>query len=90
MVYRFSAQLYIPTEQRVPVEQSHSNMVKFSSAEDRTYRTVVRYLKEWVDSITESNGTEQSFQNAGCSSRMLMPTVQRQQKFKTFDVCASS
>jgi hypothetical protein len=56
MVNRFSAQLYIPTEQRVPVEENHTNMVKFASADNRTYRTVVRYLKEWVDSITESYG----------------------------------
>ncbi|KAF8542396.1 hypothetical protein BDD12DRAFT_802949 [Trichophaea hybrida] len=54
IVNRFSAQLFIPCEQRVPVEENHTNMVKFASAEDRTYRTVVRYLKEWVDSITES------------------------------------
>jgi hypothetical protein len=54
MVNRFSAQLFIPYEQRVPVEENHTNMVKFASAEDRTYQTVVGYLKEWVDSITES------------------------------------
>ncbi|KAF8241219.1 hypothetical protein K440DRAFT_665405, partial [Wilcoxina mikolae CBS 423.85] len=53
MVKRFSAQLYIPTEQRVPVKENHTNMVKFASAEDGTYRTVVRYLKEWVESITQ-------------------------------------
>lgn len=56
MVKPFSAQLYIPTEKPVPVYENHSNMVKFASAEDRTYLTVVRYLKEWVDSIAESNG----------------------------------
>jgi len=50
MVKRLSAQLYIPTEQRVPVEQTHTNMVKFASAEDPTYLTVVRYLKGWIDS----------------------------------------
>jgi len=50
MVKRLSAQLYIPTEQRVPVEQIHTNMVKFASAEDPTYLTVVRYLKGWIDS----------------------------------------
>jgi hypothetical protein len=77
MVNRFSAQLYIPTEQRVPVEENHTNMVKFASAEDRTYRTVVRYLKEWVDSITESNST--SNPKASRSIRMLIPTVQRPQ-----------
>jgi len=56
MVKRFSAQLYIPTEQRVPVDKCHYSMVKFASAQDPTYRTVVRYLLEWVDSITKSNG----------------------------------
>ncbi|KAF8535039.1 hypothetical protein BDD12DRAFT_754194, partial [Trichophaea hybrida] len=61
MVNRFSAQLFIPSEQRVPVEENHTNMVKFASAEDRTYRTVVRYLKEWVDSITKSYGILRSF-----------------------------
>jgi hypothetical protein len=56
MVKRFSAQLYIPIEERVPVEENHTNMVKFASEEDRTYQTVLRYLKEWVDSIHEPNG----------------------------------
>ncbi|KAF8533477.1 hypothetical protein BDD12DRAFT_760777 [Trichophaea hybrida] len=60
MVKRVSAQLYIPTEQRVPVEANHTNIVKFASAEDRTYQTVVRYLKEWVHSITKSYGIERS------------------------------
>jgi hypothetical protein len=56
MVSRFSAQLYIPTEQRIPVEENHTNMVKFASAENQTYQTVARYLNEWVESIDESCG----------------------------------
>jgi hypothetical protein len=60
MVKRFSALLYLSTEQRVPVEESHTNMVKFASAEDSTYQTVVRYLKQCVDSIIKSNGTMRS------------------------------
>jgi hypothetical protein len=52
MVKRFSALLYIPNEQRVPVEKNHLNIVKFASAQDPTYRTVVGYLKTWVVSIT--------------------------------------
>jgi hypothetical protein len=56
MVKRFSAQLSLPIEERVPVEANHTNMVKFASAQDPTYRTVVRYLKEWVDSVAESCG----------------------------------
>jgi hypothetical protein len=58
MVKRFSAQLYIPTEERIPVARNHINMVKFASAEDETYQTVARYLTGWVKSITESYGTE--------------------------------
>jgi hypothetical protein len=56
MVKRFSAQLFVPTERRVPVHKDHTNMVKFASKEDPTYRTVVRYLQEWVDAIAESSG----------------------------------
>jgi hypothetical protein len=56
MVKRFSAQLYIPTEHRVPVHKDHTNMVKFASATDPTYQTVVRHLHEWVNTIAESSG----------------------------------
>jgi hypothetical protein len=56
IVKRFSAQLYLPIEERVPVEANHMNMIKFASAQDRTYRIVVRYVQGWVDSITESCG----------------------------------
>jgi hypothetical protein len=56
MVQRLSAQLYIPNEIRQPVEEDHSNMVKFNSAEDPNYRTTVRYLNEWVDSTTKNSG----------------------------------
>ena len=56
MVTRFSALLFLPLEDRIPVNKSHSALVKFASAEDPTYCTVVRYLKGWVESITESNG----------------------------------
>jgi hypothetical protein len=61
MVKRFLAQLYIPTESGVHLNENHSNTVQFALAEDQTYRTVVRFLKEWIDSITESYGTERSF-----------------------------
>jgi hypothetical protein len=56
MVERFSAQLYVPTELRVPVEKDHTNMVKFATAEDPTYRTVVRHLQGWVEGIAGSSG----------------------------------
>jgi hypothetical protein len=60
MVDAFSAQIYIPNEQRVLVKENHTNMIKFASADHPTYQAVVRYLKEWVDSI-ESHGTEWAF-----------------------------
>ncbi|KAF8534445.1 hypothetical protein BDD12DRAFT_895913 [Trichophaea hybrida] len=62
IVKRFSAKLYIPNEQRVPVKENHTNMVKFASVNDPTYETVVRCLKEWVDSI-ESDAAEIRIQN---------------------------
>jgi len=58
MVKRFSAQLFIPNEERVPANANHSNMVKFASAQDQTYKTVLRHLNKWVDSIVASNGSE--------------------------------
>ncbi|KAF8533302.1 hypothetical protein BDD12DRAFT_984533 [Trichophaea hybrida] len=63
MVKRFSAQLYIPTEERIPVAKNHTNMVKFASAEDETYQTVARYLTEWVKNITESYAAAIKIQN---------------------------
>lgn len=50
MVKSLSAQLYIPNELRLPVDEDHSNMVKFSSQVDPNYQTTVRHLKKWVDS----------------------------------------
>jgi len=58
MVNRFSAQLFIHNEERVPANANHSNMVKFATAQDPTYQTVQRHLKNWVDSIVASNGSE--------------------------------
>jgi hypothetical protein len=53
MLNRYFTQLYIPSGQRVTVDENHINMIKFASAADETYQTVVRYLKAWVDSISE-------------------------------------
>jgi hypothetical protein len=78
MVQRFSALLYIPTEERVPVDENHTNMVRFVSAEDRTYRIVVRYLKEWVEDIRGSCGIYVPFRpQRRCK---LKSTVQLPQK----------
>jgi len=48
MVQRFSAQLYLPWEQRIPVGKNHTDIVKFASPVDTTYQTVVRHLKDYI------------------------------------------
>lgn len=48
MVERFSAQLYLPSEHRIPVSKNHSDIVKFASRVDVTYQTVVKHMKECI------------------------------------------
>lgn len=58
MVSRLSALLYLPGENRYPVESDHINMVKFDSPNDRAFQTVVAHLNEcistWFMSLAES------------------------------------
>jgi len=54
MVQRFSAQLYLPFEHRIPVEKNHIDIVKFDSEVDPTYQTVVRHIQVCTE---ESIGT---------------------------------
>jgi hypothetical protein len=56
MVKNNSAQLFWPSEHRVPVARSHTDMVKFSSGEDATYRTVVTRMTKCVD-LVRSNAS---------------------------------
>jgi hypothetical protein len=55
-VRNYSAQLYIPGEERVGVQACHREMVKFASNTDSTYRTVVRYLKECMEKLEQPSG----------------------------------
>jgi hypothetical protein len=48
MVKRLSAELYLPDECRVPVQENHTNMVKFASEVDKTFQTVVKHLRECI------------------------------------------
>ncbi|KAF8540115.1 hypothetical protein BDD12DRAFT_777518, partial [Trichophaea hybrida] len=48
MVKRFSAQLFIPPEKRIPVGKNHTDIVKFASRMDSTYQTVIRHLKDCI------------------------------------------
>jgi hypothetical protein len=45
MVQRFSAQLHLLGGSQIPVNENHSDMVKFNSPVDPTYKTVVKHLK---------------------------------------------
>ncbi|KAF8241553.1 hypothetical protein K440DRAFT_591862, partial [Wilcoxina mikolae CBS 423.85] len=56
MVKKSSAQLFWPSEHRIPVPYDHTDMVKFGHNEHNTYQTVVRHMNEWKDSIFESRG----------------------------------
>ena len=56
MVKNNSAQLFWPSEHRVPVESNHTDMVKFCSSEDATYRTVVSHMTECVNNLATSHG----------------------------------
>lgn len=39
-----AAQLYLPYEDRIPVNKNHTDMIKFASRSDMTYRIVVRHM----------------------------------------------
>jgi len=56
MVRNNSAQLFWPSEHRIPVGRNHTDMVKFFSSEDATYRTVVTRMTECVSNLATSRG----------------------------------
>jgi len=61
MVKDNSALLFWPSEHCVPVGRNHRDMVKFSSSEDTTYRTVVTHMTECVNNLATSHvGKDQS------------------------------
>ena len=59
MVKNNSAQLCWPSEHRVPVDRNHTDMVKFCSSEDATYRTVVTHMAGYVNNLATSRGMRQ-------------------------------
>lgn len=48
MVEEFSALLHLPRERRIPISRNHTEMVKFSSAADQDYRTVVTHVSREI------------------------------------------
>lgn len=55
MVKSTSAQLYLPFEQRFSVESNHTDIVKFASRGDDTYKTVVTCMEECLTEIDKRN-----------------------------------
>lgn len=49
---KYSSLLFWPDEEEHGVHKDHSNMVKFSTQQDDTYKTVVRVLHECLEKIT--------------------------------------
>ena len=48
MVSRSSAQLWLPSEHRLPANRNHTDIVKFASPVDGMYQTVVKYMTEFI------------------------------------------
>jgi len=48
MVQRFSAQIYVPSAYRIPVNKNHTDIVKFGTTVDTTYIAVVSHIKECI------------------------------------------
>jgi hypothetical protein len=48
MVQRLSAQIHVPFEHRVAVNNNHTDMVKFAAQIDPTYQTAVTHLRECI------------------------------------------
>jgi len=56
MVKKNSAQLFWPSEHRIPVGRNHTDMVKFCSSDDATYQTVVTQMTKCVNNLAMSHG----------------------------------
>jgi hypothetical protein len=51
MVKKIWAQLYLQNEDRIPVTQNHTDMVKFPLRTHSTYCSVVAKIKQFVENI---------------------------------------
>jgi hypothetical protein len=58
MVKKESALLFWPWEYRIGVPSNHTNLVKFASSADDTYRKVVRHITIRIHEITSAKGTQ--------------------------------
>ncbi|KAF8535670.1 hypothetical protein BDD12DRAFT_983186 [Trichophaea hybrida] len=71
MVQQISALLYLPNEERIPVQQNHSNMVKFVSRHDPTYKTLIRCLRGCVNELFEHRANQKDTVENARSKDML-------------------
>ncbi|RPB12649.1 hypothetical protein P167DRAFT_150611 [Morchella conica CCBAS932] len=49
VVQKTSAQCSMPGEVPIPIDSNHSDMVKFSSPEERAFRSVIKYMESLVE-----------------------------------------
>jgi hypothetical protein len=56
-VERDSALKFYPHEERTPVQANHSDLVKFGTAIERPYRTVVRQLTQCLGKVGKDEFT---------------------------------
>ncbi|KAF8248450.1 hypothetical protein K440DRAFT_254380 [Wilcoxina mikolae CBS 423.85] len=60
MVPRHSAILHLPGEVSIPVPKNHSEMVKFGTSADSTYRVAVNAMVDCVNNINAPHGESQN------------------------------
>ncbi|KAA8896070.1 hypothetical protein FN846DRAFT_801292 [Sphaerosporella brunnea] len=56
MVKKVSAQLFLSNEQRIPIHQNHTELVKFAHKGDTTYLTLLKHLRSCLDEINIHGG----------------------------------
>lgn len=54
MVKNLSALLCLKQESRYPIDEDHTNMVKFAVPVDKNYESVVRHIKECMESHSKA------------------------------------
>jgi hypothetical protein len=54
MVKNFSALLCLKQESRYPIDEDHTNMVKFAGPVDKNYESVVRHIKECMENYSNA------------------------------------
>jgi len=56
-IVKFSTPYFVPFEYGIPVQETHSDMVKFTTLDDETYKTVVAHMLECIATQAPLEGT---------------------------------